>query len=141
MKKIFILLCVFVSCTSQKATLSPFIQIYKDDWVPNIKPSYIILRTESKTFEIYAPSIDESVFGEWNVKNDTLFLFPKYECFNSDFHKVDQDDLSVITVTQRYLIKKDCLIDVTDYDAAMPEMLKILGNYNIKRVYHRVNGK
>lgn len=143
MKKIifFLCACALFSCSVKKTTLSPFVSVYKRDWVGEMLPEYIIIKTLPKTFEIYGPGISMSVLGEWNNKNDTLFLFPKYEYYDSAYHNVGQENLSIATIAQKYLIKKDCLIDVTDYDAAMPEMVKILGNYNIKTVYHRVNGK
>ena len=141
MKQVIIFFCLFwcISCSTHKVSISPFVQIYRDDWQPNILSSYIILRTEPKNFEIYIPYM-ESVFGEWNINNDTLFLFPKYEFFKSKYYEIDQEDLSIVTITQKYLIKKNCLIDITDYNNVFPELVEIFGNQNNnKTIYYKIN--
>jgi len=147
MKKTVIIFCcvfLFLSCKTQKTTLSPFVTVYKSDWVGMVRPSYIILRKQPEVFEIYAPGIYESIFGEWNISNDTLFLFPKYEYFSRDFKmrlsEITDQDTSIVTIPQQYLIKKDRLIDITDYSIiALPEPLNF--NPDFKEVYKRVDSK
>lgn len=142
MKRIVIILCCILlfSCKVQKTTLSPFVTIYKSDWVGNIFPEYIFLRTQPKIFEKYSPGIYESMFGQWNTRNDTLFLYPIYECSSRDLElnlsKVTQEDSNVATIPQQYLIKNDCLIDITNYSTILPELFN---NQNCKTVYKRVN--
>jgi hypothetical protein len=141
MKKITIVFyCVlFFSCKSQQITFSPFVAVYKNDWVGNVYPTYVILKTQPKVFEIYAPGIYESMVGEWNINNDTLFLFPQYEYFsrNSElkFSEITPKDSSVATIPQQYLIKNDCLIDITDYSVVLQELSS---NQNNKKVYKRI---
>jgi len=133
--------CILLfSCTTQNTTLSPFVTIYKRDWVGNILPEYIILRRQPNVFEIYAPIIYGSTVGEWTINNDTLFLFPKYEYFsrNSElkFLKISIQDTSITTVPHQYLIQNDCLIDITDYSIVLPELFN---NKEYKALYRRVN--
>jgi hypothetical protein len=144
MKKIVIIFCcvLFLSCKTQKISLSPFVAVYKSDWVGNVYPEYILLKTQPKVFEKYAPGIYESIFGEWNINNDTLFLFPKYEYFsrNSElkFSGITPKDSSVATIPQQYLIKNDCLIDITDYRVVLQELFS---NQNNKTVYKRITNQ
>ncbi len=141
MKKIiFILSCILLfSCKAEKTTLSPFVSVYKSDRIGNILPSYIFLRTQPQTFEIDSPAIYGSIFGQWEISNDTLFLFPEYEYFYRDsesrMSKISPQDTSMLTIPQQYLIKDDCLIDVTNYSAILPEPFN---NQSHQMVYKRV---
>ena len=141
MKKIiFILSCILLfSCKAEKTTLSPFVSVYKSDRIGNILLSYIFLKTQPRTFEIYSPTIYGSLFGQWEISNDTLFLFPEYEYFYRDsesrISKITPQDTSMLTIPQRYLIKDDCLIDVTNYSAILPEPFN---NQSHQMVYKRV---
>ncbi len=139
MKQILALLsCLFViSCTAQKKTLSTFMAIYSNNWSGETCPTYIILRTHPHTFEIYAPSIDESIFGQWIINKDTLYLSPKFECFSrkSELRVNTQLDTSIATVPQVFVINKDGLIDITDYRGILPEPFDI---QNYKPVYKRI---
>lgn len=144
MKKIAIVFfCVLLfSCATQKITLSPFIAAYKSDWVGNVYPEYILLRTQPKVFEKYSPGIYASIVGQWNINNDTLFLFPKYEYFSRNtelkFSEITPKDSSVATIPQQYLIKNDCLIDITDYSVVLQELFN---NQNNKTVYQRITNQ
>lgn len=144
MKKITIVFyCVlFFSCTSQRITLSPFVAVYKSDWVGNVYPEYISLKTQPKVFEKYSPGIYTSIVGQWNINNDTLFLFPEYEFLsrNSElkFSVITPIDSSVTTIPQQYLIKNNCLIDITDYSAILQELFS---NQSSKTVYKRITKK
>lgn len=141
MKKIAVAFyCVlFFSCKSQQITLSPFVAVYKNDWVGNVYPEYISLKTQPKVFEKYSPGVYASIVGQWNINNDTLFLFPKYEYFsrNSElkFSEITPEDSSVATIPQQYLIKNDCLIDITDYSVVLQELFS---KQNNKTVYKRI---
>lgn len=142
MKRIILILsCILLfSCKAEKTTLSPFVSVYKSDRVGNILPSYVFLKTQPQTFEIYSPTIYGSFFGQWEISNDTLFLFPEYECFYRDsesrISKITPQDTSMPTIPQRYLIKDDSLIDITDYSAILPEPFN---NQSHQMVYKRVS--
>ena len=144
MRKIVIIFCciLLLSCSTQKITLSPFVSVYKSDWVGNILPEYIILRTQPEVFEIYAPNVYASTVGQWSIKNDTLFLFPQYEYFSRNsklnFSEITAQDTSVAAIPQQYLIKNNCLIDITDYSIVLPELFS---NQDYKAVYKRVNNQ
>jgi hypothetical protein len=147
MRKIIIVFFSFLlfSCAPQRITLSPFITAYKSDWIGNIYPEYILLRTQPKVFEIYTPGSYESVFGEWNICNDTLCLFPRHEYYsrNSELKisEITPSDTSVTTITHRYLIKKDCLIDITDYDIVLhynSGLQELFSNPDYKAVYKKI---
>lgn len=143
-QKILILIsCLAISsCATQKTALSPFIAIYSTNWIGHNPPQYLILRTtlldtHLNTYEVYDPLLPESIFGEWHVSNDTLYLFPEFECYlqDSTIRIQTQPDTSVATIPQKYLIEKDCLIDLTDYSGILPNHFDTLNNRIIfKRV-------
>ena len=138
---IFILSCILLfSCKAEKTTLSPFVSVYKSDRIGNILPSYIFLKTQPQTFEIYSPAIYGSFFGQWDIRNDTLFLFPEYEYFYRDsesrISKIPPQDTCMLTIPQQYLIKDDSLIDITNYSAILPEPFN---NQSHQMVYKRVS--
>jgi hypothetical protein len=143
-KYILILLCILiVSCKTQKATLSPFVIVYKENGDNhNIYPSYMLLRTQPKIFEMYAPGVYASITGEWNIANDTLCIFPKFEYYASEnkmhMHEINSADSSVVSIQQQYLIKNDCLIDITNYSIILPE---IFNKQNCKALYKRVKNQ
>ena len=148
MKKMFFIFIVFYflffSCKTQQVILSPFVSIYKSDWVGLVKPAYIILKAQPKIFEMYAPGIYCSTIGEWNIVNDTLYIFPKYEYYadnGMNMYEISPMDISITTIPQQYLVKKDCLIDITDYSIVFPEELygNLFNLNNAKTVYRKVN--
>lgn len=144
MKKIIaVFFCVLLfSCKSQKITLSPFIVAYKSDWVGNIYPEYILLRTQPKVFEIYTPGIHGSIYGEWQINNDTLLFFPRHEYLsrNSELKifELTAQDSSVATIVRQYLIRNDSLIDMTDYNIILQGLFS---NQNNKVVYQRITNE
>ena len=113
-------LSFMVSCKVQSPSLAPFVSVYKRDWSGEVLPVYIILRNYSQMFEEYAPAIQESVFGQWNVDKDTLFLSPEYVLSDKVHVITDQDIPTVTTIPHKYLMKNDCLIDLTDYSRIIP---------------------
>lgn len=139
-KYILVLFCVLiVSCKTQKTTLSPFAVVYKENGDNhNIYPSYILLKTRPKIFEIYAPGVYASIIGEWNIANDTLYIFPKFEYYASEnkmqMHEITLADSSVVSIPQQYIIKNDCLINITDYSIILPELFN---NKSNKEVFKR----
>lgn len=136
---VIVFLCIFLfSCKTDKTVLSPFVAVYKSERIGNIYPGYIFLRTQPQVFEIYAPGIYSSTFGGWNINNDTLFVFPRYEYYSKDANlnliMVSPADSSVTTIPQKYLIKQDNLIDITDYSTVLPKLF----SQNNKIIYKRI---
>lgn len=144
MKKITIgFFCILLfSCASQKIALSPFIAAYKCDWVGNVYPEYILLRTQPKVFEIYAPGIYESIFGEWKINHDTLLLFPRHEYLSRiselKISEITPQDSSVATIVRKYLINNYCLIDITDYNFILQGSFS---NQDNKTVFKRITNQ
>jgi len=135
-KYILILLCILiVSCKTQKETLSPFVAVYKRERVGNVLPIYMILKTQPKIFEMYAPGIYASTIGEWNIANDTLYILPKYEYYASQnnmyMHEITPIDSSITSIPQQYLMKNNCLIDITDYSIILPELFTDKSNQDV----------
>ncbi|MBR5956400.1 MAG: hypothetical protein IK022_07660 [Bacteroidales bacterium] len=116
---------LFMSCKVQSPTLAPFLYVYKRDWSGEVLPVYIILRTQPKVYEMNAPSMYESVFGQWQINKDTLYLYPEYDYYSLNYlTKMDViKDSSVITIPLKYVIKRDLLIDATDYGKYFPDIV------------------
>lgn len=122
MKAIIIFTCCIMlfSCKSKKTPT--FINIYKTQG--HIYPNYILLKTQPNIFEMYSPAIYYNTIGLWEVNNDTIFLFPKYEYWNRNGQlicsEITPSDSTMTTIPQQYLIKGDRLIDVTNYKSLIP---------------------
>lgn len=141
MRKILLLGCIVVSsCASWKTALCPFVTIYERASEHNILPAYIILREQPELYEIYSPQIFESIFGQWKISNDTLYLFPIYEAFERDgvLKFSTKLDTSILTIPQKYLMRCDSIIDITDYSGLFPEAISIDID-NCHEVYKRVD--
>ena len=82
-KYIFIIiLCYFnVSCQTYNPIGMPYMSdIYISPRNAAADDTYIILREQPKVFEIqYSSQIGSVPFGGWNMMNDTLYLYPRYE--------------------------------------------------------------
>lgn len=141
MKKgiIFVGCILLNSCALPKAIQSPYITVYASDRVGNIPSSYIILRKQPQVFELHSPVISESIFGQWKTCNDTLYLTPRHEFYtvNSDYQlsELTQRDTSVATIPMVYLIKTDCLTEITDYNMVLPEPFNNKNTTVFNRVY------
>jgi hypothetical protein len=127
---IIIFACVLLlSCGTQKMTLSPFVAAYKREGTGNVLPAYIFLKTQPQMFEIYVPGIYSSSVGQWNIRNDTLFLSPKYEYSERNnelnMNRIISEDSTILSIPQQYIIKKDKIIDVTDYSTILPDYLNV----------------
>ena len=129
MKKIVIVFVMsflsFMSCKVQSPTSTPFLYVYKRDWSGEVLPVYIILRTHPKVYEMNTPCMDESIFGQWQINKDTLYLYPEYDCYSLNYltkmHVIK--DTSVTTIPLKYVIKRDVLIDATDYGKYLPDIV------------------
>ena len=127
MKKLtFILTCVLLSSCAVQSSLqkpySPFVEVYRGPWMPTGLPIHIIIRKDPNILEAYSPWAAESTFGRWEVRKDTLFFTPEYvvtvrkgSLRVGEVNDTSDLNLSYFTVPQQYLIKKDRLVDITDY--------------------------
>lgn len=137
---IFILLCCLnISCqTYERSELHYMSPIYMSFGVS--EPIYLVLRDQPKVFEMHMPGIWEVSFGEWDIIKDTLYLKPEYEYFHQgdefEMRKNHPSDLSIVTIAQKYAIKKDILIDKTDYNVVWQGDLSPL-----KSVFDLTNGE
>jgi hypothetical protein len=145
MKKIYIILTVSLltlsACGTRKNARIPYLSIFANKGIPGmIYPEYIILRTHPSVYEMYSPGVYESVWGEWKIRNDTLLLHPKAGFTNRDmkisFLKVTSKDSTMMTIPQQYLVRKNCIIDVTDYSSILPEPFK---SQDSKTTYYRIS--
>jgi hypothetical protein len=67
----------------------------------------------SKIYEIYSPYSKGGTTGFFEIKKDTMFLYPKYEFNENLWYKTISDSVSVAN-TEKYLIQKDKLIEIPD---------------------------
>ena len=108
------------SCNIQK--MPSFISIYEVRG--NMYPNYILLKTRPNIFEMYSPAIYYSTIGVWEISNDTMFLFPKYEYWDRNSKLICSEiapaDSTITTIPQQYLIKGNYLIDITNYEPLIP---------------------
>jgi len=88
---------------------------------------------------MYSPRIYTSTLGEWYTINDTLFLFPKYEYYESNngmcMDIITSKDSTITSIPQQYIIKKDRIIDVTDYGVILPD---IFNNKKVQTEYKQL---
>ena len=131
-KYIFIIiLCYFnVSCQTYSPIGMPYMSdIYISPRNAATDDSYLILREQPKVFEMqYSSQIGFVTFGGWNMMNDTLYLYPRYESgVHSALKKLREIRLSNLTlfnIPQKYVIVGDKLIDRTDYSILFTEDLE-----------------
>lgn len=115
---------LFCYCTTSKLCKRECIGIYRTTEGCNLMQQYILLKAPDKSYEIFNPIPDSSIIGVWEVRNDTLFLKPSVHCFmiGDSMHIVQPDTIpTVISITRKYKIKKNCLIDITNYAVTIPE--------------------
>lgn len=95
-----------------------YFRIYRrlEQDTPNIYRCYIILKPQSLTYEQYSEA-GLSVIGKYSIKNDTLIMRHEHELRLSDsiyIHKMRDTGISEF-YPQRFLIRKDSLIDITNH--------------------------
>ena len=132
-KYIFIIiLCYFnVSCQTYNPIGMPYMSdIYISPRNAAADDTYIILREQPKVFEIqYSSQIGSVTFGGWNMMNDTLYLYPRYESGLDDpalkkLREIRLSNLTLFNIPQKYVIVGDKLIDRTDYSILFTEDLE-----------------
>jgi len=116
---VFLIVVIFVSCSTNNTIRMNDIVIYRSYDIGNLKPNTLILNKETKMFNFYYSLIMENVVGLWEIKGDTLLLFPQYEYYKKDMYLKMQNikglEPSMTTIEQKYVIRDNGLIDVTDY--------------------------
>ena len=131
-KYIFIIiLCYFnVSCQTYSPIGMPYMSdIYISPRNAATDDSYLILREQPKVFEMqYSSQIGFVTFGGWNMMNDTLYLYPRYESGDHSalkkLREIRLSNLTLFNIPQKYVIVGDKLIDRTDYSILFTEDLE-----------------
>ena len=105
-------------------------------------PQYIIIRAKPQCFEIYTPGKSRSSFGSWETNKGTLFLTPKYELYSDKNGKLSEHcysptDTSVTSISKKYLITGDSLIDITDYSIIWSELSEVFQTSDEKNLDFR----
>lgn len=131
--KALLFVLLFCSCQVQHVSQSGRIELYeRQEQNPNILPLSLLLREQPQLYELF--SLYDGVIGEWRKNNDTIFLFPKYEWYYRDhvisYKEVSSKDISYSTLPQKYIIKKDCFVDITDYSIVYGELPEVFTNMN-----------
>ena len=111
---LFIVISLFYSCITVKQRQSEYIALYKQDRLGEVLPEYLLLKDRIKSYEFFSPGLNSSVLGDYNIVNDTIYLNPRYE-YSDSIKCLSSTDTSIISIPRKFLIKKDLLIDVTDY--------------------------
>ena len=126
-----IILCYFnVSCQTYNPIGMPYMSdIYISPRNAATDDSYLILREQPKVFEIqYSSQIGSVTFGGWNMMNDTLYLYPRYESGDHSalkkLREIRLSNLTLFNIPQKYVIVGDKLIDRTDYSILFTEDLE-----------------
>ena len=125
-------MCYFnVSCQTYSPIGMPYMSdIYISPRNAAADDTYIILREQPKVFEMqYSSQIGFVTFGGWNMMNDTLYLYPRYESGLDDpalkkLREIRLSNLTLFNIPQKYVIVGDKLIDRTDYSILFTEDLE-----------------
>ena len=73
------LILLFQACTSLKQIQPEYIVLYKQNGVGEVLPDYLLLKDKIKSYEFFFPGLSLSVFGNYDIFDDTLYLYPRYE--------------------------------------------------------------
>ena len=124
-------MCYFnVSCQTYNPIGMPYMSdIYISPRNAAADDTYIILREQPKVFEMqYSSQIGFVTFGGWNMMNDTLYLYPRYESGDHSalkkLREIRLSNLTLFNIPQKYVIVGDKLIDRTDYSILFTEDLE-----------------
>ena len=124
-------MCYFnVSCQTYNPIGMPYMSdIYISPRNAATDDSYLILREQPKVFEMqYSSQIGFVTFGGWNMMNDTLYLYPRYESGDHSalkkLREIRLSNLTLFNIPQKYVIVGDKLIDRTDYSILFTEDLE-----------------
>ena len=138
---IVIFIAIAVSCGSSRDIED--MAVYERERVGEMPSSYIILKGGAlKQCDFICNSY--GISGNYVVSNDTLYVYNKYTYYSESINYFDTLNIK----PQKFLIKKDYLVDVTRYtldiindstDFYINEFLKNLPNTVYKRL--QIKGK
>ena len=111
---LFIVIPLFCSCITVKQRQPEYIALYKQSRLGEVLPEYLLLKDRIKSYELFSPGLNSSVLGDYDIVNDTIYLNPRYE-YSDSIKSISPADTSIISIPRKFLMKKDLLIDVTDY--------------------------
>jgi hypothetical protein len=130
------------SCAVQKHG-NEYLWIYKRDRIGDVGngTNYLILRSGG-LYELYSPDgWAESYWGTFEISNDTLRLGPR-EYFYHARHKIKKEldtlEVSFSSIPTYFIIKKNRLIDITDYQI-YPELAPLATKGGVYDGFVRVN--
>jgi hypothetical protein len=116
---VFIFVAFITSCAVQKHG-NEYLWVYKRDMIGDVGngPGYLIFRSGG-LYELYSPGGSaESNFGTFEISNDTLRLGPLKYLYHAR-HKIKKEidtlEVSFSSIPKYLIIKKNRLIDITDY--------------------------
>lgn len=120
---IIIMGCVPIGCRVQHGLYD--LVLYQSAHTDVIKPNYIILHPQKGCYEYYWSTNGDAIIGAMDLINDTLLLTPQIICTrnlnltierNLIVYKVDTMTLNETTIPCKFIVNKDALIDITDYN-------------------------
>ncbi len=132
MKKVvfLFLMVIFVSCYGIKK--DAHLAVYKWEGFGEFPPEYIILRIHDQIYDTYCGFGEQyGQVGRYTVKNDTLYFTQSYWRLVDKVSFSDSDSMYI----QKFLIEKNSLIDITDYNVIFPELLS---SHQHNKVYKRI---
>ena len=120
LRAVFIITAIVVICSCSAAHQSnAFFHTYESIGNGISEPTFITLKNSGRTFEIYSPTMRITTIGMWEIKGDTLIFTPSLD-YTVEKGKLYIENLTdsiktVTSITKRYLIKGEILLDITDY--------------------------
>lgn len=112
-KILLITFTLFFSCSTQRT--SEKILVYRGNNFGEIPPCYLILKKSVKSYDLFYTGMNYGIIGDYNIVGDSLNLIPKYEYINT-IKKINPMDSSFLSVPRCFLIKKNSLVEITNYD-------------------------
>lgn len=112
--------CIVTNVTNDDKRVKEYFNIYRriGDFGPPVYRNYIIIKKNHMTYEQYSEA-GSSVIGKYALNNDTITMFHEYELLFSDtiisIKKMNSNDSVSEFYPQKFLIRNDSLIDITNY--------------------------
>ncbi|MDR2652658.1 MAG: hypothetical protein LBC68_10175 [Prevotellaceae bacterium] len=107
---ILIMLLILLSCCHVKNY--NYMVVFQGSFNGMYGPDYLTLRMNSKIYEYYTPFLEKGSVGFFEIKSDTITLFPKYRFDEKlNYHPIITTD-SIFT---KYVKRKNKLIEITDF--------------------------
>jgi hypothetical protein len=110
MKKIIYISTILMGISCSSIPKWEDLSVYTQERVGEIPPSYLILKGGALNLcDFFWYSY--GTVGNYVVAKDTLYIFSQYTYYSDSVYYTDTLDIN----PQKFLIRKDRLIDVTDY--------------------------